>query len=85
MALSTIALFISIYELIRYAMQSGPLPEGDPQVLLWVMLICGGSLIGTMGTYMLQKGMLMASSLIFCCAMAPATPNMIVLSQGDQY
>ena len=29
--------------------------------------------------------MLIASAILFCCAMAPATPSIIVLTQGDQY
>ena len=74
------ALVVSIYELMRYSLVIGPLPEGDKWVLIWVITCVTGSLIGTMGTFMLHKNMILASSLLFCCAMAPITPNMIVLT-----
>ena len=42
-----------IFEVIRYFLKIGPMPESDPYVLLWVILILSGSLIGTIGTFLL--------------------------------
>ena len=53
--------------------------------MVWVLVSLIGSLVGCLGAFTLNKGALLASSLIFCCAMAPVTPNMIVLTQGTQY
>jgi len=85
MVFTLAATFVSIYEAMRFSFKFGPLPESDPQVLMWVLLCLAGSLIGTIGTFLLHKGMLLAAALIFCCGLAPVTPNMIVLTQGDQY
>ena len=85
MPLTFATLVVSIYESFRYGMGFGPLPVGDSYVLVWVLLCLLGSITGCVGTFALNKGALLAASLIFCCAMAPVTPNMIVLSQGDQY
>ena len=85
MYLSAIALILSVYELLRYSLQFGPLPEGESYVLMWVLILVGGGLINTLGAFMLHKGLILAGALLFCCVMAPATPNMIVLSQGDEY
>ena len=83
MPLTFITLAISIYEVLRFSLAFGPLPVGDAYVLVWVLLCLFGSIIGCVGTFTLHKGALLAASLIFCCAMAPVTPNMIVLTQGD--
>lgn len=84
MTLTVASLGVSLYEVMRYSLEFGPLPVGDSQVLAWVVLCLIGSLLGTVGTFIMHKGLLLAASLAFCCAMAPATPNMIVLSEGDQ-
>ena len=42
-----------------------------------------GSLGGLFGTTLLLKRLLLAAALIFLCAAAPLTPNMIVESGGE--
>ena len=85
MPLTLITFAVSLYELARYSFQFGPLPAGDTYVLIWVLVSLIGSLVGCVGAFALNKGALLASSLLFCCAIAPVTPNMIVLTQGTQY
>ena len=43
-----------------------------------------GSYSGLLGTALLHKHLLLLAALIFVCAMAPMTPNMIVESAGVQ-
>ena len=85
MALNVVAVVISIYEILRYSVPFGPLPEGELYVLLWNIGIVTGSLVSLIGSFLLNKGLILAGCLLFCCVMAPITPNMIVLSQGYQY
>jgi hypothetical protein len=80
MFLTTMATFVSLFEVFRFSLKIGPLPSSDPQVLVWVLLCLAGSLTGTLGTFMLHKGMILAASLLFCCVLAPVTPNMIVIT-----
>ena len=82
--LSFIAMCLSMFELMRYVFGFGSLPEGDPIVLTWVITSCIGSTIGIMGSFMLQKNLLLLASLVFCCALAPATSNIITLSYGSE-
>ena len=87
MAFTFISTVIAFYELIRYSMDLFPISDADKSEFLlgWVILNLVGSLVGMAGTFMLHKGLILAASLLFCCAMAPATPNMIVLTQGEEY
>ena len=80
-----LTLAISIYEMFRYSLVFGPLPEKDTSVLIWVIVCLIGSITGCVGTFALNTKALLASAFIFCLCMAPVTPNMIVLTQGDQY
>mmetsp|Transcript_17233 Transcript_17233/g.21762 ORF Transcript_17233/g.21762 Transcript_17233/m.21762 type:complete len:150 (-) Transcript_17233:229-678(-) len=84
MALTFMSVCICVYELLRYSLTFGPLPANHNYVLVWTIFMSIGSLIGLGGAFMLQHSMLLAGSLFFCCLMAPVTPNMIVLTQGDQ-
>ena len=85
MIFTFITLGVSIFELIRYATEAGPLPRDNSYVFMWVLSMVLGSLVGVFGTFTLHKGMILAASIIYCCALAPITPNMIVLSQGVEY
>lgn len=85
MALNAVAVAISIYEILRYLVPFGPLPEGELYVLLWNIGIVTGSIVSLIGSFLLNKGLILAGCLLLCCVMAPITPNMIVLSQGEQY
>ena len=80
-----VTLVVSVYETVRYGCSFGPLPKNDSFVLTWVLLCLLTSIIGTLGTFTLHKGLILAASILFCCAVAPSTPNMIVLTQGDEY
>ena len=51
--LSFIAMGFSMFELTKYVFGFGPLPEGDPIVLTWVITSFIGSMIATMGSFML--------------------------------
>ena len=85
MALNVVAVVISIYEILRYSVPFGPLPQGELYVLLWNIGIVSGSIVSLVGSFLLNKGLILAGCLLLCCVMAPITPNMIVLTQGDQY
>ena len=74
------AAFVSLFEVLRFSLKAGPLPSSDPQALFWVLLCVAGSLTGAIGTFLLHKGIILAASLLFCCGLAPFTPNMIVLT-----
>ena len=82
-----IALGVFIFEVYRFAAKSGPHTGGNRYhfIGIWSVVSLLGSLVATIGTIALSKGMLLTSALIFCCAVAPATPNMIVLSAGEEY
>ena len=75
------ALIISSWETYRYAMKQGPLAE-SPWTISWVIIMLIGSITGLLGATLLQKHMILISSLVFCCIMGPLTPNMIVESGG---
>ena len=82
-----VALGVFIFEVYRFAAKSGPHTGGNRYhfIGIWSVVSLLGSLVATIGTITLSKGMLLASALIFCCAVVPATPNMIVLSAGEEY
>ena len=73
---------VSIFEAVRFFAKIGPLPETNLFVLLWLILVITGSLIATVGTFLLQKTLILLAAILLCCGVAPVTPNMIVLSQG---
>ena len=85
--MTSIALGVYIFELYRFAAKSGPHTGGNHYAFIgiWSVVSVLGSLIATIGSLALRKGMILAGALIFCCAVAPATPNMIVLSAGEEY
>ena len=85
--MTTIALGVYIFELYRFAAKSGPHTGGNHYefIGIWSVVSLLGCLVATIGSFALSKGMLLAGALIFCCAVAPATPNMIVLSAGEEY
>ena len=85
--MSMAALGVFIYEVYRFAAKDGPHTGGKHYnfIGIWSVVSLLGSLIAMIGSFVLSKGMLLAGALIFCCAMAPATPNMIVLSAGEEY
>ena len=88
--MSAVALGMFIYELYRFAAKDGPHTQGNRYnyIGIWAVVSVIGSLIATIGNLTLRKGMILAGALTFCCAVAPATPNMIVLSSasgGEDY
>ena len=85
--MTTIASGVYIFELYRFAAKSGPHTLGNHYAFIgiWSVVSVVGSLIATIGSLALKKGMILAGALVFCCAMAPATPNMIVLSDAEEY
>ena len=84
MPVTFIALGLSLFEMFRYSLVFGPLPEGNSYVLVWVFFCLLGSITGCIGTYAVNKAALLAGCLLFCAALAPVTPCMIVLTNGEQ-
>ena len=84
MPVTFIALGLSLFEMFRYSLVFGPLPEGNSYVLVWVLFCLLGSITGCIGTYTVNKAALLAGCLLFCAALAPVTPCMIVLTNGVQ-
>ena len=78
-----LSLGMSIVELIKFILARGSIPEHDTQALIWIVICLAGSVSGFLGTFMLRKGFLLAASILFCCLMAPLTPNMIFLTNGE--
>ena len=85
--MSLIAIGVFIFEVYRFSAKSGPHTGGKHyhNIGIWSIVSLLASLIATIGSLVLSKGMILASALTLCCAVAPATPNMIVLSAGEEY
>ena len=83
--LAFVAFIFGFYELMRYCLEFGSLPSDKNYVLLWAILILAGGVISTIGALTLHRGVILSAALVFLCLMGPATPNMIVMSQGEEF
>ena len=54
MIVTTIALLVSFYEMLRYTMEFGPLPAGDKWVCMWMITCLVASVVGVYGTFSLK-------------------------------
>ena len=54
MIVTTIALLVSFYEMLRYMMEFGPLPSGDKWVCMWMITCLVASVVGVYGTFSLK-------------------------------
>ena len=79
-----VSLSISIFEVVRVAVDGDPFIKGTNYVIEWVSLCLLGSILGVYSSLTLKKGAILAAALVFGCLMGPITPNMIVLSDGAQ-
>ena len=84
MPVTSIAFGLSIYEMVRWIWAIGPLPEANNYVIVWALFFLIASIIGGVGSYVMSKGVLLAGCLIFCAALAPVTPCLVVLTNGVQ-